>query len=209
MTIQPVKPNLNIVLDSLKDNIFYSLNCHRVGIIQAFDSVKQTATITLVDKMVLSAFNQNDNYKDFAPLVDCPVIIYGNKEAWIDTPIAVGDECLVLFNDRDIDNWYKTGTTAAPLTNRTHDFSDAIAIVGLHSSVKAINGFDNSAFGLRYKNAKIIIKSNGKVSIVNQNGSLFNVLNNTLTALISSSVLDGATKATLQTAKQELLLILE
>ena len=166
------EPNLENILDTVKQNIFFTLNCHRIGIIQEFDATKQLAKIQLVDKMVVQSFNQPDKILDFSPLIDVPVIIVGGGEGWIDMPIAKGDECLVLFNDRDIDAWQMTGAVQKPKTNRVHDFSDAVAIIGLHSALKYITNFDQTSLGLRYKDAKISILQDGSIEISSDNTNI-------------------------------------
>jgi hypothetical protein len=48
-------------------------------------------------------------------------------------PIAADDTCLVLFNDRNMDDWYLTGKISAPADNRIHSIADGIVLVGIRS----------------------------------------------------------------------------
>jgi hypothetical protein len=46
-------------------------------------------------------------------------------------PIQSGDTCLVLFCDRDLDNWFESGQITTLNSNRVHDLSDGVALVGI------------------------------------------------------------------------------
>jgi hypothetical protein len=75
---------------------------------------------------------EDDTSVEYPVLVDCPYFVLQGGGAYIDMPISAGDYCLVLFNDRDIDNWWSTANVADPASTRKHSFSDAIALVGLN-----------------------------------------------------------------------------
>lgn len=151
----------------LRSDIFNTLNCHRIGIIQSFNADDQTATIQLVDMRVVAGY-EGTQFKPISVLVDCPIYIHSGGGGWIDQPIATGDECLVLFNDRNIDLWLANGNIQAPENSRTHSLQDGLAIVGFHSQLKRITNFDPTKYGINYKNAKIQIDNSGKVNIQNQ-----------------------------------------
>lgn len=54
-------------------------------------------------------------------------------------PIAIGDYCLLNFAERCIDDWLVGGAdNKKPREYRMHDYSDAIAIVGLNNISNAI-----------------------------------------------------------------------
>ena len=57
-------------------------------------------------------------------------------------PVLPGDSCVLLFNDRDLDNWFLSGLNTPVNTTRTHHFSDAIALVGIRSLPNVIKTFD-------------------------------------------------------------------
>jgi len=47
-------------------------------------------------------------------------------------PIAVGDYCLLLVNERSYDNWYAGLDEIEPIENRMHDYSDCFALCGVN-----------------------------------------------------------------------------
>ena len=59
-------------------------------------------------------------------------------------PVSEGDQCLLIFSQRSIDNWHKLGGIQDPVEDkypRAHSLSDAIAILGLIPKSEAIKNF--------------------------------------------------------------------
>ena len=50
--------------------------------------------------------------------------------------VSPGDPCLLLFLDFCIDGWMETGQPVLPVSPRTHDLSDAIALVGFCPAIR-------------------------------------------------------------------------
>lgn len=132
-----------------------TLNCHQVGEIVSFDASKQTAEVQI--KMLIP---HNEEIKEYPVLLDCPCIILAGGEGRITFPINPGDSCLVLFNDRDIDNWYVSGQTMEPRSNRMHSFSDAIALVGLRNKNNQLSDYLQDGTEWKYKGTSIKLEDN-------------------------------------------------
>jgi len=188
-TEQIAQPNLASVLQILKNNIFRNLNCARIGIIEKFNPITQTASVQLVDKIVFETFDGSQaSSVNFTLLNDCPVFIPYGVNGGLETPISRGDECLVIINDRDIDNWFASGQIASPASTRMHDFSDAIAFVGLHSLAKSLPNYNNNATTIRYQNAQIQLTD--KINIQNAQQNLKSILVNLVNTLSNAKVLN-------------------
>lgn len=155
------EPTLATLMDLQKKNTMMQINCHQVGEIVSFNPDKQTAEVQI--KMSLEI---NGEIKQYPLLIDCPCIILSGGEGALTMPISAGDSCLVLFNDRDIDNWYAGGQTMPPRTGRLHDFSDAIALVGLRNKKNQISGYFAQGTELKYGSSTIKLE-NGKVTVTN------------------------------------------
>lgn len=198
-------PTLESTLQTLKQNILYSYNWHRIGMIQGFNTEKQTATIQLVDSRTNVNSDGSLSYLQYAPLINVPVIIDMGLKGGITKPINVGDFCLVLFNDRDIDNWYKNGTINQPLaTSRSHSLSDGIAYVGLHSSTNPIQDYNNIATEIRYMQSLISvqetlikIKSNGKIELSNNSQNLLTILTSLVNLIKGLQITDPQSGASI------------
>jgi len=128
-------PNLKIILDEVKADIFSTFNCIQIGKISKVTSSEQTVEIELQIKR-LAADGTSTAYP---VLVDCPYFVLQGGGAYIDMPIKKGDYCIVLFNDRNIDNWWSTANVADPATARKHSLSDALAIVGLNPKTSPLS----------------------------------------------------------------------
>jgi len=159
------EPQLEDVINGAIDDLAYTLNCHRVGIIESFDPVNQNATIKLVDKGVYE-YTENETIIDYPPLLEVPVLIHKATDGGITIPIIKGDTCLVVFNDRDLDNWLLNGLIQRPNTLRKHDLSDAIAIIGIKNQKNKIADYNNLATVINYKDNKITI-DDAEINLLN------------------------------------------
>lgn len=70
--------------------------------------------------------------------VDVPPVFMQGGGSYIATPISEGDYCLLLIMERCFDRWYDGDDFQPPLEARMHDYSDAIAIVGVNPAGSAI-----------------------------------------------------------------------
>ncbi len=160
------------LLNLFKKDLLIGLNCHHLGTIQSFNAVDQTAKVTINYKKTFFKPNTviggiTPTTKDYPVIVDAPVISIGGGNGMITFPIKKGDECLVLFNDRNIDNWFSGSTTSPVATGRLHSFSDAIILVGVRSLPNVILNYNGNEPEFRSKDGqfKITLK-NDSVEIV-------------------------------------------
>lgn len=179
-------PSLASLLDLHKKNTMAQINCHQVGEIVSFNPSTQTAEVQI--KMT---YIRNGEIKSYPLILDCPCIVLCGGNGRITLPIEKGDSCLVLFNDRDIDNWYSSGQTMPPRTNRTHAFADAIALVGLRNKQNQISGYFADGVEIKHGNSSIKLKDGyidikGNVNVVQNT-----VDDNSLHAYIISSYHSG------------------
>jgi hypothetical protein len=170
-------PDMRLVLDTWMNNSALKLNCHRIGTIVDFDSAKQTASVQIA---ALAVFG--DKTVPYPVLTQCPVFVPSGGNGCLTMPVSPGDSCLVLFNDRDIDNWYESGAVTAPNTARTHDLSDGLVIVGFRHQANPIVDYSVDV-EMRHGTAIVGLEDSGKISIRNQDTTLKNVLTTLITAL--------------------------
>lgn len=173
--MKPGDPGLNEVLNGFKFEIFRDLNCHTIGEIVNFEPSNQTASIKIKIQATV-----NGNVVSHPILLNCPCIILTGGTASLRLPITAGDSCLVLFNDRNIDNWYSNGQDNIPPTNEMHCLSDGIALVGIHNLQNCLSDFSNTEAGIVYDKGKVIISTTnafveydkGKMLVSNSKSSL-------------------------------------
>lgn len=188
---QVAPASLDSLLDLVKKEVFLYLNCHTIGTVQSFDTEKQTVKVQVAYKQTF--FTLNDTTKtydsvlvDYPLLLDCPVVILGGGDCTLTFPIEAGDECLVLFNDRDIDNWFKSGATGPVASNRLHSMSDGIALVGIRSLRRSLPDYDTVRAILQNGTTQVGV---GPDKVLITNGTTLNtLLQNLITAVKAITV---------------------
>ena len=170
------------------------------GYITKYDSAKHTATVQPgVDRVYFDGKSDK-----MALLLDVPVLtLQGGGAAGVHfgAPVAVGDECLVIFADTNIDGWFQNGGHQLPMTSRQHNLSDSFAIVGFNSLAGLAGwttplGTTEGGVGQTGGNARVAVDSDsGLVAISSATKTLATVLGNLVTALEGLKVVDSGTTA--------------
>lgn len=161
-TINP--PDLDDLLAESRDALLANINCVQVGKIEKIND-DQTVEIKI---QFLRRLPDGKTAK-YPLLVDCPYFVLQGGGAYIDMPIKKGDDCLVLFNDRNIDDWWDTANVAVPADTRKHSISDGFALVGINSKAKA-HPRDGSALrilGPDGSNIELLLKPDGLTDLIN------------------------------------------
>jgi hypothetical protein len=195
------QPRLRDVLDRQRLDIAKSINCVLIGRIESFNSALNTASVSIAQ---LRQYADETAPREFPLLTDCPVFTLHGGGSWISLPIASGDPCIVLFNDRDIDNWWFDGSVTTPASLRSHSLSDGMVLVGVRprSSPLAV---DNALVEIHGGAKKVLMSgvatemdaTTGKVTIKNTAQNLFTILNNFLTQMETVTTVTGAPAASI------------
>ena len=180
------EPSLKELLDTLKRDIFLTMNCHAIATIKSFDSVKQTCTAQInYDKTVYTddkAVNRAKKLVPYPPLLDVPVVNLRGGTAGLTMPIVAGDQCLILFNDRDINNWFDGQRNGEVASLRLHAMSDAIALIGLSSQNGLVSSYDTTRATL-YNGTTHVAVGASKIRIQNASKNLNTELQNLVTEI--------------------------
>lgn len=166
---KPTKPTISMVLDALKAEIYREFNCVKIGTIQSFNAALQEATVQIAWTQVVStAPDGTRTLQQFPLLLNVPVLFPAGGGFTMTFPVAEGDECVLLFNDAQIDNWVTQGAGQPTTSPRTHDLSDAVAIVGLRNNTRALGGLSTDSAQLRSDDGETYIEvaGGGIVNIV-------------------------------------------
>ena len=169
----PQEPSLKDLLDVQRKQTMLGIFCHHIGVIESFDPEKQTAQAQVAYKFTQFRPDPLGNLVpqlvDYPILADCPVIFLGGSGedgASITVPPVKGDECLILFNDRSIDNWFAGNTGGELNSQRMHHVSDGIIIVGIRSLAKSLAAFDMDRILLKKGQAKVGVGKDGQFILV-------------------------------------------
>lgn len=181
--------DLKATLDLLKRDVMLSLNCHSLGTVQSFDPDTQTAQISVnYKRTTYRSFAPGSTpeavYTDYPILVDCPIVQLAGGAAGVQLPITAGDTCLILFNDRDIDNWFTNGQVQPLGSARLHSFTDAVGLVGLRHLGNVLDDYDLDHASLYWGTTRVAVSAT-KVLIENGTTDLKTVINDILDRLIT------------------------
>lgn len=129
-------PDLTQVLKMQGAQTASDLNCMRIGIVQSFNPEDLTATVLLVNKKTLQQnWDGTKKVRDYG-IINAKVCYCNPYETF---PLKLGDECLVLFSDREIESWFLNGDVNPEEYPRMHDLTDAVIIAGIRSLPKMIS----------------------------------------------------------------------
>lgn len=152
------------------------LNAHQMGIwtalpgiVKAYRANEAVVDVQLAIQMQVKAPDPEGTKQwiKIAMLPDVPVVFARAGGFSLTFPVAVGDECLVLFASRCIDTWYESGGEDNQQAEfRMHDLSDGFAVFGLTSLPRALSPAPSTTdVELRTDDAatKISIKADGSI----------------------------------------------
>lgn len=193
----PTNSGFDQTLDCFEKAIYSRFNSHRIGIIQEFNATNQTATVQLVDNWIINTYF-GQQAQPIAALTNCPVIINSGRNGGLKFRIQKGVECLVHFNDRDLENWQLTGGINTPKTPRMHHITDAIVEIGIFSQPNAIQDYNNEATTLDFINdagvQQAVISLDEKVGISNVDQSLKDLIADLISTLQSLKTVNGSSQ---------------
>lgn len=127
--------------DALKDSFSSSIRVCLPCKVKTFDAATQTCTLTPGVKDT----NPRGEYVEIPVLVGVPVQFPGGSQFALTYHLEPGDEGLVVFADRDTDNWEQEGGVQAPLTPRQHHLADAMFVPGIRSEAHKLSEFKADA----------------------------------------------------------------
>lgn len=164
-------PDLGQIIKCSGLNTASELNCMRVGIIQEFNAENLTAQVQIAGKRTIGLNpDGTQRVRDYAPIY--AKVCYCNP--FITHEIVPGEECVLLFSDREIESWFINGDNNPEAYTRMHDLTDAIAIVGIRSLPKMIE-IIRDCLNLFYGNSNIKIDESSitlNATNININGEL-------------------------------------
>ena len=188
----PLKPRLSDLMGDYVtgrlNNAFFSMP----GKVFYYSAAAQTAQVEIMLQYTVDGIAHS-----YPLLVDVPVFMLRGGKGGINLVITKGDPCLVIFADRDIDNWFSTGSAQLPNTQRIHSLADGFALVGFSPQTGLTDPPDYLATGIYNDATQISIKSN-KAAIKNGTTDLLTLLQGFCDAVISALGTATPSPATVQ-----------
>lgn len=144
-------PSMLDLFDLHSHDVKSTINAVNIGEIISFNSAEQTADVQLLIKTVQSVSPEGiPTYAERPALIRVPCVSMFGGNAFLSMPITAGDTCLVFFNDCETDEWLFNGGIQAPVSQRTHDASDAFALVGVRALTDVIATYLSNGIRLSY-----------------------------------------------------------
>lgn len=125
------------------------------GIVVAFDAATMSAK---VQPAIMKKFASLGLVKH-AECIHVPVQFPSGGDLVLTFPVEPGDEGILIFGDRAIDNWWEKGGAQEPSEIRFHDPSDAMFVPGISSRPRAIQDFSSTAAELRTRGGQVIFRA--------------------------------------------------
>lgn len=149
----------DVILNALRAQQL-EINTCMPGEIVAYDSATTTCTVQPAYKRIMVRDNVVTSR---AQISDVPVVFPRSGANSITFPITQGDQCLIMFSQRSLDDWLNIGGEVTLRDTRLHDITDAIVIPGLVPRTGALVP-PPSADGIEIRSAKILLGDTGTAS---------------------------------------------
>ena len=171
--------------ENIIKKVNFNLRCCIPGVIQQYDPKTNTASIQPAIREEIVNEDNTVQYMNLPILVNVPIIFPSCSIGSIKMLLKQGDECLVLFSDLSIDNFWKYANVQNPIEVRRHDLSDGIAIPCVLSQPNT-KQFNGTGLEITSGNSKIEIGKD-EITFTNNYGSvtltqIIRIMNHTHTA---------------------------
>lgn len=118
------------LIQRIKNNIGFNTHVALPAIVQSVNLANQTVEVQPTVRERIISQTGEIQYVQYPLLINVPIVFPQVGAFRITFPIKQGDECLVIFADIAIDNWWKSGNIQNPVEQRRHDLSDGFAFFG-------------------------------------------------------------------------------
>lgn len=128
-------PSLIQTLEGVSQKTAYEINCMRIGIVQTFYPEDLTVDVLIANKKTKGYTKDGVQIVGDYPIIRAKIVYC---DPFITFPINPGDECVLLFSDREIENWFINGEVNPEGYTRMHEMTDAVALFAIRSLPKMI-----------------------------------------------------------------------
>lgn len=161
--------NLRVAEDALQSRMWTMLP----GIVQSVtvSGGVPVASVKLATQGYDTAPDGSRTFHDLPTLPHCPIWFPRGGGYSMTFPIKKGDECMVMFASRSIDEWWQTGQAQPAYDMRKHDLSDGICVVGLTSRARPLSNISTSTAQFRSDDGATLVELNAAGKAVRIVGS--------------------------------------
>lgn len=172
--ISNFKPEFSDVIRATIDTVLMDLNVCLPAKIKTYDKDTQYADVEI---QLFTAYIDGT-------LVPLPVIPNvpvkwpraNGGAAFIHMPLVPGDDVILVFSQRSLDNWKTTGGMSDPNDPRKHHITDAYALVGGSALPDAFTPSTTDSIEIVNGDTQVIVHPGGKFQAINPTGELIDIL---------------------------------
>ena len=160
---------IKIIKDAIRSelaNFWSALPCE----VESYNASAATVTVQPTIRIPVRTENGDIELLQMPILQDVPVMFLCAGGFTITHPIQKGDECFVVFADRNIDLWWQSGGVQNPFDMRKHDLSDGFAFFRPQSQANKISNISTDHLEIRADDnaTKIQITPEGVINFIGQ-----------------------------------------
>lgn len=162
--LNDAETSLRIALNGRQSTIWTAMPC----IVQSVNFSKMTVECQPCIQGEIQLSDGTVQNVNLPILGDVPLVFPSAGGFILTLPVQVGDEVLVVFASRCIDQWWQAGGIQKGAEFRMHDLSDGMAIPGPRSIPNVVSGISSTGAQLRNDagTTYLEIAANGKIKLV-------------------------------------------
>lgn len=147
---------LQLIEQMINDKLL-SLNTCIPGKIISFDAATQTCSVTPAVKRKRVSNDGNIEFIDLPTIAHVPICFpySGNASFALTIPVTANDPCLIIFSQRNIDNWHEHGGIQNPEDDgpgvRHHHINDCFVLAGAPSLIDVLSSYITDGMEIRNK----------------------------------------------------------
>jgi hypothetical protein len=172
------KEMLRVFMDGRQADIWTALP----GVIVSYNSTALTVVVQPTIQELYTGANLQQTFINLPELLDVPVLFPRGGSYTMTFPIQPGDECVVVFMSRCMDNWWAQGGIQNQYEKRMHDLSDGMAFVGPWSqkTVTALTNVSTTTTQIRTNDGKIFVE-------IDEPNKISRIINNDLSVTMDGN----------------------
>lgn len=133
MSAFETSPSLADLLQIAIDRSIEGVNVAIPARVESYNALKQSINAQPLIRRGYTDENGDRQVETLPIVTNVPVAFPGAGGFRLTMPVTKGDTVLLIFSQRSLDKWLTKGGLVDPNDDRTHDMSDAVAILGVRS----------------------------------------------------------------------------
>lgn len=150
-------------IELMIDNKIFDIHTSVPAIITNVNYSEQTLDAQ-ISVNPIATIGGSEKILKYPELRSIPFYTIQNSDFFITIPPKIGDTCLLIFCERNCDQFWNTGEVSAPIyaKRRKHNINDSVALVGWNPTKKKIPNYQNNEIEIRNKQRTLLVGMNDK-----------------------------------------------